>query len=222
MILILFSIILSILIVINGLCIVYNTTKLNLDDAYDLAETGDIIYFRWKDVEFQHELISPFTHIGVVVSNQRSGEKYIIETHLAGDTSNMGVFTGGIHVYPFKLRLEKYEGHTFLSQLNDNDRPLMNVPEFLGKVKQYKTTIPFHDDYNGYFKRNCLKNRICKNCFDIEEKKGMFCSEFTAFCLKELGIVEQDFNHKCMVPGDFRYIENSDGRNIYKNLIKII
>lgn len=220
LILISFIIIYIIYIILNTLHILYFTQKLNIDNVYNLADTGDLIFFRWKEVSPYHEILSSFTHIGVVIVD--NGEKYIVETHLEGDTSNIGVFSGGIHIYPLILRLKNYDGHLFLSKLNINDKPNINTKLFLKNIEQYKKTIPFHNDYRNYFKKNCIKNRLCKNCFSIEEKVGMFCSEFIAFCLKELDIVDKDFEHRCIIPVDFRYIKNKNGENLYKNLIKIL
>lgn len=199
--------------------LIYDTEQMHIDDIYDLCETSDIIYFRWNEVDFHHEIISPFTHIGMVVVKP-DNQKYIIETHLSGDTSDIGTYRGGINVYPLKLRLNNYKGHTFLSKIKLEYKPNQNqIQDFILKINDYKSNIPFHDDYKGYFINNCLKNRLFNT--PIEKKKGMFCSEFMGFCLKELNIVDDDFIFNCLVPGDFRYIKNKESKLIYQNLIKI-
>lgn len=218
-------------VILNVLDILYYTKYINLDDAYDSVETGDLICFRWKEVALEHEFISPFTHIGMVIvkTNPITNklEKYIIETHLAGDTSDIGIYKGGINIYPLKLRINKYDGNIFLAKLDKSNRPrIENVNYFLSNTNKYKESLPFHDDYKGYFKNNCLKKRIstklnCPKCFDIEEKNGLFCSEFVGFCLKELGILDSDFEHNCLVPGDFRFIKDSNNNILYKELLKI-
>lgn len=191
-----------------------------INDAYNLAETGDIIYFRWNTVAFEHEILSPFTHIGIVIIKS-DGIKYILETHLAGDTSNIGIFSGGVNIYPLKLRLENYKGHKFISKLSNLFRPNYNdTQNFISKIDYYKKNIPFYDDYKEYFINHCLKNRIFYS--ELKDKNGMFCSEFIGYCLIELNIINKDFNFKCLVPGDFRFIKYN-GKLLYDtdNLIKI-
>lgn len=200
--------------------IIHMTTKMYIDDAYNLAETGDIVYFRWNTVAFEHELISPFTHIGIVIVKS-DGNKYILETHLSGDTNDIGIYKGGINIYPLKLRLTSYQGHKFISKLSNFARPShKDIQDFIMKIDDYKNNIPFHDDYKGYFINNCLKNRIFNS--ELQNKKGMFCSEFIGYCLTQLNITSKDFNFKCLVPGDFRFIKY-DNKLLYDkdNLIKI-
>ena len=198
--------------------IVNNTISMCINKIYDLAETGDIIYFRWHTMDIDHEIISPFTHIGMIIVI--GNIKYIIETHLAGDTSNIGVLTGGVNLYPLKLRINNYEGYTFLSKLNQINRPTdINVQDFITKIKDYKQNIPFQNDYKGYFINNCLAKRVLS--IEPEKTQEMFCSEFIGFCLNELNITNNDFNFKCLVPIDFRYIKLNN-QLLYRDLIKII
>lgn len=219
---VIFLILCSMLIILHAQYITHYTPSKTLNEVYyNLAETGDIVYFRWKDVAFTHELISPFTHIGLIIIDPDTDKRYIVETHLAGDGKKLGVYEGGINVYPLKERLEKYEGHTFLTKLKYRRPDNIDVNEFLSNVEKFQTEIPFHDEYTEYFTRNCLTKRVCKDCFDIEKKAGMFCSEFIAFCLKELSIVPPDFDHECLAPGDFRYVQHVNGDYLYDDLIRI-
>lgn len=199
---------------------IVNTKKLkSLDEIYNLAENGDLIYFRWKEVSFFHEIISPFTHIGIIIINPETKEKLIVESHLAGDTKHLGNDKGGIHTYPLKLRLSTYDGYTFLSKLKtpptDTDTSI-----FWKNIETFKSDIPFNNKYEEYFKKTCLKKRLCKGCFDTENKKDMFCSEFVGFALKQLNVLPKDFNHECLAPGDFRYI-NYNKEKLYGDIIAV-
>lgn len=193
---------------------------MSLDEIYELADTGDIIYYRWKHIWFGQDLITPFTHTGLVITHPMTKEKFVVETHLAGDTKNIGVYSGGINVYPLKLRLSTYNGTTFLTKLkvkpNDDD-----VLLFLKNLSEYKDRIPFYEKYVQYFVRNCLTKRLFNHTGNIEDKEGMFCSEFVGFSLKELKIIPESVEHGCLTPGDFRYIKNESGEYLYKDLIRI-
>lgn len=218
--LLLILIIFSIITIFQATFLVHVTQLKPLDEIYDIAETGDLVYFRWKEVVFSHEIISPFTHIGLIVIHPETKEKLIVETHLAGDTSHIGIYKGGINIYPLKLRLSTYEGHAFLTKLKSKPLERDSV-KFWNNLKTFKSEIPFHDEYAEYFTKNCLKKRLCKNCFDIDKKEGMFCSEFIGFALKQLNMVPQTFNHECLAPGDFRYIKNDKGEYLYGDIVKV-
>jgi hypothetical protein len=218
--LLLLLIISIILTVLSRIDLLYNTKALSLDEIYELADTGDIIYYRWKYIWFGQDLITPFTHTGLVVAHPMTKQKFVIETHLAGDTKNIGIYTGGINVYPLKLRLSTYSGTTFLTKLKNkpnND----DVLSFLTKLTEYKERIPFYEKYVQYFVRNCLTKRLFNHKTDFEAKEGMFCSEFVGFSLKELKVIPKSVEHSCLTPDDFRYIKDEKGEYLYKDLIRI-
>jgi hypothetical protein len=203
-----------------------NTEKIkSLDEIYNLAENGDLIYFRWTKVSFLHEMISPFTHIGIIIINPETNEKLIVESHLAGDTKHIGNDKGGINTYPLKLRLSTYDGYTFLSKIKihptDTDTLI-----FWRNLETFKSNIPFNNKYEEYFKKTCIKRRLCEGCFDVEKRDDMMCSEFVGFALKQLNILPKDFNHECLAPGDFRYINyinyiNYNKEKLYGNIIMV-
>jgi len=193
-----------------------NLNKTHINKICDLADTGDIIYFRWSNVDILHEIVSPFTHIGLVLIDPYTKYKYIIETHLKGDGEDLGILDEGIQKYNLKDRLQTYKGFTYLSKLKNKYKPsLEKVIKFITNFKKFKKNIPFHGDYSNYFKMNCIKYKLCNDCFTIEEKDGLFCSEFVGFCLKELEIVNNAFDYKCMTPGDFMHSIDNDKNLLY-------
>lgn len=206
---------------INTNSILSNTVSRSRNDIINLADNGDLIYFRWNTVSFLHNIISPFTHIGVVII--KDNKKYIVETHSAGDTYNFGIYTGGVHIYPLNIRLNTYNGDIYLSQLKEKYRPnKIIIDDFVLHILKSKLKIPFYNEYVNYFTSKCLAKRNLK--LTIKPKVGMFCSEFVGYCLKELKIVNNDFDYNCLAPGDFRYIKNDDNTELLYNdkLIKLI
>lgn len=170
----------------------------------DNINNGDLILFRWNKVGLLHEIISSFTHVGIVIDNQ------ILETHLKGDTES---YRGGVHLYNLKDRINKYLGTNYILKIKT---PLTNeqVHKILNKLEEYKK-IPFHDEYESHFKQVCVPKMVCKNCFNDTERKGMFCSEFVGFILKELSILPKDYNIHCLTPGSFVNMKNIFG-DLYK------
>lgn len=200
--------------------ILYKSLEKTVDEIYEMAETGDLVYFRWHEVDFKHEIISPFTHIGMII--ELDNIKYIIETHLKGDTENIGVYTGGVHIYPLKLRLSKYEGYNFLTKLSTNAKPTnTDIMYFLENIDKYKE-IPFKNEYEDFYLQKCLKHNVCNDCFEKSEpeQESLMCSSFIGFCLKELKIVPRDFNYTCLTPNDFKFIKKNN-KQIYNNIIKV-
>jgi hypothetical protein len=217
---ILYIIFFVISILLNVHDILHKTLEKTVDEIYEIAETGDLVYFRWHEVDFKHEIISPFTHIGMII--EIDNIKYIIETHLEGDTKNIGVYTGGVHVYPLKLRLSKYEGYTFLTKLNVDAKPThTDIIYFLENINKYKE-IPFKNEYKDFYLQQCVKHHVCNDCFEKSEPKQetLMCSEFIGFCLKELKIVPPDFNYVCLTPNDFKFIKKNN-KQIYNDIIKV-
>lgn len=218
--LLLLIIISIILTIFSRLGLLQHTDTLSLNEIYDLADNGDIIYYRWKHVWFGLDFITPFTHAGLVIVDPNTKQKYVVETHLPGDTKHIGIYSGGINVYPLKLRLSTYDGTTFYTQLKfkpDNDKVLL----YLKNLSEYKEEIPFYKKYVQYFVTNCLTKRLIPYQTNIEDKEGMFCSEFVGFSLKELNVIPESVEHECLTPGDFRYLKNKNGEYLYKDLIRI-
>ena len=191
--------------------------NLNTNDVYELSETGDLIYFRWNEVALGNEMISPFTHIGMII--EINNKKYIIETHAKGDTKNMGVDTGGVHIYPLKMRLNYYEGNTFLVKIKNEYKPTYdNIKYFIEDINDLKA-IPFKENYKDFFYKKCIKRRVCDNCFGNEDiTDTLMCSEFVGICLKKLKIVDDTFEYMCLAPYDFQFIKKNNSY-IYENII---
>lgn len=187
--------------------------EVRLDQVYNESKTGDIIYFRWHTVDAQHDLVSKFTHVGLIV--EKDNEKFILETHKKGDTVHMGVESGGVHMYPMKKRIEMYEGLNFFAK---NKRS----PTLPNKLEEYMK-IPFYDDYTGHFTRTCLIKSLCEKCIDDDrKKKGMFCSEFVGYLLKEMGMLEQTRDLYCLSPESFETLKDANGEFIYGETIRIL
>jgi hypothetical protein len=89
----------------------------NLQKAYNFAEQGDLILFQWYEINPLQESVSPFTHVGIVIDINK--KKYILETHLKGDTKHMGYKDAeGVNIYDFKKRIKMYKGKNYLLKKN--------------------------------------------------------------------------------------------------------
>jgi len=193
-------------------------------------QTGDLVLFRWHTVDILHDIISPFTHVGMVIS--LNNKKYILETHLKGDTKHMGNEAGGVHLYDLQKRIEMYEGDNFILKIKDNLINDTNSQTLYNNFDLY-SKIPFYDNYRGHYKNYCLPKMACDKCFAYYERKGMFCSEFVGFLLQELKILDKKHPIDCLTPSSFLYLNignntnntnNTNGTNyglIYTDIYKI-
>lgn len=212
-------IILAILIVLIMYII---TKKIDLDKINVIKnvkdvnlQTGDLVLFRWHTVDILHDILSPFTHVGMVIS--LNNKKYILETHLKGDTKHMGHETGGVHLYELQKRIDMYEGDNFILKIKDN---LINDDNFQTLYNNFSlySKIPFHDNYTGHFKNYCLPKMACDKCFAYYKRKGMFCSEFIGFLLQELKILDKKHPIDCLTPSSFLYLDIGNDTNNINNI----
>jgi hypothetical protein len=181
--------------------------KLNQIDNY--IKTGDIILFRYNKINFIHELVSPFTHIGIIILY--NNKSYILESHIKGDTLYLGYNNEGVNIYNLYDRLNKYEGTTFLLKLN---QPLSNksINNLINNISKYKN-IPYINNYKKYYFNKCI-NIFYNNQLQIND--GMICSELISYILQDIND-NNILNYKCIKPVDFLY------NNLYeKQFYKII
>jgi hypothetical protein len=192
---------------------------MNLKEVYEKSKTGDVICFRSKDSSLIHEIISPFTHIGIVIETING--KKILEIHDTNDLKHVGIYNTGVNMYDLKHRLETYEGETYLCQLR-SEIENYNIKNLLFKINELNK-LKFNTNHKEHLMKKCMKKRICHVCFKPEPKKKleyMFCSEFVGYILQELDVLDKDYDIACVLPGDFRFI-TQNGYKLFNNIIKI-
>lgn len=182
---------------------------ISLDNTYKIAKTGDILLFRWNNIDIFHNLVSFFTHSGIII--EINNEKYVLETHMKDDTNNHGV-----NLYKLKDRITMYNGHNFLLRLKDTLKP---TPIHQKTLNNYLNT-PFFDHYKQYYIQHCLPRKICKHCFSQPppDTPLMYCSQFVGTILKHLQLLHPTTNVNCISPYDLIFIENN-GDKLYQNTI---
>lgn len=189
--------------------------KIIVKDFKDInLQTGDLVLFRWHTVDILHDIISPFTHVGIVII--LNNKKYILETHLKGDTKHMGNEAGGVHLYELQKRIDMYDGDNFILKIKDNLINDTNSQTLYNNFSLY-SKIPFHDNYTGHYKNYCLPKMACDKCFAYYERKGMFCSEFVGFLLQELKILDKKHPIDCLTPSSFLYLNIGNDTNNTNN-----
>lgn len=195
--------------------ILSNINSINIDNIYDIAKTGDLILFKWHSLNIVREFASYFSHVGMVI--EIKNKKYILETHLKGDTKVFGNFPGGVNIYNLKHRIMNYEGFNYIIPIQNNlitkDKKKLLMKKLIDYFK-----IPFNDNYANYYTFYCVPKIICDVCIDDKIINNMFCSQFMANILKDLDILDRKFSTLCISPESLLYLKNKNGFKIYSDI----
>jgi len=186
----------------------------SFDEVYELAQTGDIIYFIHEHSYSFFKYIRPFmSHVAMVVVSPKTNEKYVIEIHAKGDKKCLGVNKkSGIHIYPLKWRIKRYLGCVYLAKLNYK-LSIENIKQFINNIKDYQNNIPFDESFKI---TGCKKLLFGVN---INKDHKMFCTEFVGFCLQKLSVI-QNYHH-ITLPIDFLFLQDSRSKKLYTQFYKI-
>lgn len=184
---------------------------INIDELIDTCNTGDILLFRYKSLDPLHNIISLFSHIGMIYVD-RNNKKKIIETHNSGDTKYLNLDNEGVQIYDIKDRIKGYEGNVYLAKnLSQN----INNNIIHNKLEMYKN-IPFNTNYRNDFINQCL----LFSKYDTSPK--LQCSQFIGLLLKDLNVLPEDFNLTCLTPEYFLSLKDKNNELIFDITKKII
>lgn len=179
----------------------------HLGDMLDLprcpladVQTGDVVLFRWDGTDLVHDLVSTFSHVGLVVL--RGTEPWILETHRDGDGLNPGG-SGGVRAYPLKHRTQTYPGAAWVLRL---DRERWSV-----RAEDVEAALPdlFHRPYDyGHKSRlaSCFADSVLGLGGRSHGAHSMFCSEFVGELLRHAGVLPNAYNTACLTPESFVHL----------------
>ena len=91
------------------------TPMVSYEKIEEIAQTGDLVIFRWNTIDVGFRLFSKFSHVGMIV--KQKGKLYILETH-PKEIPESEIDDSGIHLYHLKNRLNEYDGTYYFTQLN--------------------------------------------------------------------------------------------------------
>lgn len=195
-----------------------NFKNMTVSDVSKLAKTGDLLLFRWNSADIFHNIISFFTHVGIII--EIDNVKYVLETHLKGDTIHMGNPNGGVNLYKLDDRINMYNGHNFLLRLKDNLVQPHHIQIIKQNIQNYMK-IPFFENYKLYYIKQCLPRKFCHTCFSNTSlsNDSMFCSQFVGHILKDLLVLDPNKNIVCLSPYDFIFIKDNNKSKIFQDTI---
>ncbi len=186
-----------------------NYKKIDLDNFINLAETGDIILFKCKFVEFldfKINLTSFFTHCGIVI--EKNNKKYILESFSKNDYEKFND-EGGSALIDLKSRIDDYNGGIYIIKLKNKLQYNKKI-KLLNELDNY-LKYDFYEKYPYLYLNKCiLKYNISKNDNEV------FCSELVHMILKDLGLVNQNEYSSCKLPIHLFRLDIYDKNNYYR------
>jgi|688.fasta_scaffold596222_2 hypothetical protein len=193
------------------------TPMVSYEKFEEIAQTGDLVIFRWNTIDVGFRLFSKFSHVGMIVKHK--GKLYLLETH-PKEIPESEIDDSGIHLYHLKNRLEEYYGNYYFTQLNTStkEREILRK-HILDNLKMYKKKIPFDTNFRNMFVLNYFYN-----LFNIKlaKKESMFCSEFIGTILEICKIYKHHKNISSINPGTFLEFKKKNGSNLYGPLYDIL
>lgn len=187
-------------------------------DGVDSLRTGDVILFRWRGISGAHELVSAFSHVGLVVV-PRDGTRWVVEIHKDGDARAMGVEGGGVRAYPLRQRVATYPGTAYALKL-DRARFDVDAAAILGALPELVST-PYDTAHKTHLGEHCVPKAVCPSCFGPSPKRdGMFCSEFVGVLLQRAGVLPSDTDTGCLTPESFVHVR-VNGRRAFPALTRL-
>lgn len=193
--------------------------KINYTKLEKIANTGDIICFRWNCVDVGFRLFSKYSHVGMIVKipNNNKNHLYILETH-PDENPGSNIHKSGVHLYKLKKRLEYYDGDLYYSQLNVNNMEKSKLTNhIINNLKKYKKNIPFDDNFRNIFVLNWFYNLLD---LELPKRKSMFCSEFIGSILYKTNIYKHNKNLATLNPGTFLDLQKNNEK-LYNLLLEI-
>lgn len=191
-----------------------NFDNIDFNHMINVANTGDLICFRWSELNTIYRLFSMYSHVGMII--KINSKLYILETHPKNKISNN---KSGVHLYLLESRIKKNFGSFYYSKLNTTIKKRKQIELHIKtNLKMYKKSIKFDNNFQYVFVKNYIYNLLNLNL--KLDKKTMFCSEFIGSILKITNI----YNHKNITglhPGSFTYLMGNDKRKLYNQLLKI-
>lgn len=216
---IIYILILAILYVLTSLYIdteMIYTPKLHYNKLQNMANTGDLIIFRWNIIDIGFRLFSKYSHVGMIVKHKN--KFYILETH-PNENLNSKKDNSGIHLYLLKNRLQDYNGTYYFTKLHSPNHIKQNIKKhILQNLKIYKQNIPFDTNFRNNFVLHYIFNLLN---IKVSKRKEMFCSEFIATILENCNIYKHSKNLSSINPGTFLDFTNKNNKKLYGPLYNI-
>lgn len=192
------------------------TPMVSYEKLENIANTGDLVIFRWNIIDVGFRLFSKYSHVGMIVKHK--DKLYLLETH-PKENLQSDIDDSGVHLYCLKKRLEEYNGTYYFTQLQVSTKTRENIRgHVLQNLKRYKKDIPFDTNFRNIFVLNFFCNLLG---IKLPKRKAMFCSEFIATVLDECNIYKHSKNLSSINPGTF--IEfRKNGKELYSPLYYIV
>lgn len=189
----------------------YSYFTINVNDMYDILETGDIIYF-----SFTNFLKPYFSHVGMAIVYDN--DTYILDL---SETFN-------VDFHPLKMKmmtyLEIFGTNIYISKLrNDKNPSLETIMKFIDRIPDYKNMYQYNKQVVNKVVFDCTRKKLLNmNVNDTRYGTNkLICSEFLTMCLRDLGVIPSDIDIYCKTPEDFLMLKDKHNK-LYVNNYNVV
>lgn len=163
------------------------------EEYYTTARTGDLIFFRSAEVDPVHDVVSWFTHVGVVVK-QPGMDPTLAEMHEGTATQRPG-----LHFNDVRRRVTEFRGRAFVVPVHKT----VDGTEVMRVIRSVDNPYPRH-----------LRNHVAKCALlpgykSAPGNRPLMCSEFVLRVLDTLGVLRCDY--RCKTPADAMTLSHLSG-----------
>lgn len=193
-----------------------NSESCTLDEYSSSAQTGDIILFSSSVPDLRWSIGNAWSHIGIVIKNkQNPSEPYFIESDVPltyEEINRIDLLTNekvksGIKMTYLKNKLRNYSGELAYRRLNKPSyiKEEFNEDEWINIVKKL-TFVRYENSANFWLQRFFAIRKLLPTSMNLkffQKRKKAFCSELTAYILKEQKILKQHIDPATVLPHHF-------------------
>jgi hypothetical protein len=173
----------------------FKKNKMSLNNVLSKTKSGDLLLFRSKKSCLFTNIVTPFTHIAMIIKMPNMNKIKVLEIHQS--CFILDYKTEDVNLYDINYRIETYNGDIFILFIN-NEIPTKQISQLL----QNKEIMNAKFDNNfiiNYIKYNLLKSKTIK--------KNLACTYFISNILQDLNIIEKSSINIYPTAADFLHLK---------------
>jgi hypothetical protein len=179
----------------------------------EMCRTGDVVFFESPGADALHRLVSPLTHVGLLVVSP-TGRPTLVEM-LDGRTvvhPGRGPPPAGMHVHDARARLGRFAGTLTVSRAVESTAAAFHWEDDVRRVVGDLRDAPYPRQPRLSLAR--CKLGLADGPRDGDGAAAMLCSEFVARAMVRLGVLggEGAAGWRCTTPSDLLVVLRRSGR----------
>ena len=186
--------------------------EIPLENLLDIADSGDILLFRWKFINPEFRIFSKFCHVGIILRDSNQ-DLFLSEIHPLETDEKTNTTKKGVNVYPLKQRIQEL-------QKMDNRCYFLKSRIVIPNVEKNTwlySKIPFDDAFRLNFVKNWFFSKIGYK--QQTELKSIYCSQFIYLILEDL--LNDEYNINNFSPDCIEHLHDKMGNKMFNDIVLI-